>query len=574
MKKKIFSLVLASLVAVSAFAACTKEDENGKPNDEAIPTATATDAEGNDVFDEYLEFTMFSAMPGTEINDGNEIQELIAQRTGVKVKETWLTGQTAQEAVGSIIASGTLPDFIDGGDGMAQLYESDCLVPWDEYIEKYPNLKELYTDEEWNNFRQDDGKIYWANVFCNSYGEDKATGHNDEAFWIQVRVLEWAGYPKIETLDEYFNLLEEYYAVEENKTMPDGTPVIPYTALCDDWRYFCIENAPEFLDGYPNDGSVIVNVTDYDKPTIVDYNTTPTAHMYFQKLNEEYAKGIIDIDFATQTYDEYISKLSTGRVLGMCDQYWDFAYSIAGPYAQQGLDVLGCDYVPLGLVAEKGMTQQWHAYGDTLNNSSGCAVTTGCENPDAAFKFLSDILAQDIHDLRFWGVEGVDYLVADDGSFYRTEEMRANWKDDTYKANHCCTYSYMPQWLGTSHDGINAMQPQEQASEFYAGLAEPLAKCFEAYGAGGYPDMVGSDKDARPAKWYPMYSFSNAMTTDTEGGTAWEKMGRCKHEWLPKVVMASDFESEWAKYMEAYNECNPEAFLAEMQEELDRRIAM
>ena len=33
-----------------------------------------------------------------------------------------------------------------------------------------------------------------------AYGEDKTTTHNDEAFWVQARVLEWANYPKIQTL--------------------------------------------------------------------------------------------------------------------------------------------------------------------------------------------------------------------------------------------------------------------------------------------------------------------------------------------------------------------------------------
>ncbi|MCQ2534204.1 MAG: sugar ABC transporter substrate-binding protein [Clostridia bacterium] len=575
MKKKIISCVMASAMAMSAFAACsgTTEPEVLETAGPA-PTADATNAAGEEVFSEdaILDMTMFSAMPGNEINSGNDIQERIAELTGVRVKETWLTGQTAQEAVGSIIASGDLPDFIDGGDGMAQLYDAGLLVAWDPYIEEYPNLKELYSDAEWEMFRQDDGHIYWANVFCNSYGEPKATGHNDEAFWIQVRVLEWAGYPEIKTLDQYFDLIESY--VDANPTMENGTKNIGYTCLCDDWRYFCIENAGQFLAGYPNDGSVIVNLTDYDKPTIEDYNTTQITHDYLKKLNEVYNAGYMDIDFATQTYDEYIQKLSTGAVLGMCDQYWDFAYSIAGPYAEQGLDKMGCDYVPLGLVADGITEQQWHAYGDTLNNSSGCAVTTSCEDPAAAFQFLSRILDQEIHDLRFWGIQGEDYLVDDDGLFYRTEEMRANWKDETFKANHCCTYSYMPQWLGTSHDGINAMQPQEQASEYYAGLAEPFANCLKAYNAGGLPDMIGSVKGVEMGFWYPMYSYSNSMTTETAGGVAWERMGTTKHEWLPKVVMSTNFDADWASYMDAYAACKPEDFLAEMQEELDRRVEM
>ena len=56
----------------------------------------------------------------------------------------------------------------------------------------------------------DDGHIYWIQAFSNIYGEEKATTHNDEAFWIQTRVLEWAGYPEIKTMDQYFDLIESY----------------------------------------------------------------------------------------------------------------------------------------------------------------------------------------------------------------------------------------------------------------------------------------------------------------------------------------------------------------------------
>ena len=227
--KKIVALVLASMMAVSALAACNKT----VPTDtkETGDGSTATTSEGPK---EIVDFTMFAAMAGKEKDAGNEIMEIIAEKTGVRVKETWLTGQNAGEAIGSIIASGKLPDLIDGGDGCVTLYENGLLVAWDDYLEKYPNLKEMYTAEEWDKFRMDDGHIYWANVFGNSYDHNTATGHNGEAFWIQVRVLEWANYPKIETLDQYFDLLVRY--AEANPELPDGTPVIPYTCLCEDWK--------------------------------------------------------------------------------------------------------------------------------------------------------------------------------------------------------------------------------------------------------------------------------------------------------------------------------------------------
>ena len=557
-KRKIVSLLMAATMIVSFATGCGGSDKKPSGKVEGSETGGET---GGDV----KEFTAFFAVPGSEINDDNEIQQMIADKTGVKVKETWLTGQTQEEAIGTLIAGGEYPDFIEGGNGSIQLYEAGALVALDDYIEKYSNVKEFLTEQEWDSLRQDDGHIYWIPQFSNIYGEEKECTHNDEAFWIQTRVLKWAGYPEIRTMDEYFDLIESYN--EANPTMEDGTENIPYTILCDDWRYFCLENAPEFLDGYPNDGSVIV---DPDTQKIIDYNTTDTAVAYFKKLNEEYKKGIVDPESFTQTYDEYIAKLSSGRVLGMIDQWWDFAYNAYDAIKSAGLDAQGCSYIPLPITIDRSVTNQWHNSGGVVNVSSGLGVTVDCDDPDAAFKFINDLLGQEIHDLRFWGVEGTDYEVDENGEFYKTQDMRNEASDTAYKASHLCSYSYFPQWQGTSRDNINAMKPDGQPKEFYDGLSQDVKDCFDAYGVQTYVEMLGTSP--APGPWYPMYTFSSAMTTATEGGTAWTKMGEIKHQYLPKVVMADNFDSAWDEYMEAYEGCNPEAFLSEMQTELDRRI--
>ncbi|MDO5154520.1 MAG: sugar ABC transporter substrate-binding protein [Eubacteriales bacterium] len=565
-KKKLAAALLAAGMVVASVTGCGGGDTATTGGDESAKGST--DEKKDDAGSgEVTEFTMFISSPGSEINSDNEIANIIAEKTGVKVKETFLTGQTAEEAVGTYIASGDYTDYINGGDGMVKLYEAGALIPWDDYIDKYPNIKEFLTPEEWDMFRQDDGKIYWLNPFDNSYGEDKTTTHGGEAFWIQTRVLKWAGYPEIKTLDQYFDLLEKYN--EANPTMEDGaTTNIPYTILCEDWRYFCLENAPQFLDGYPNDGSCMV---DKETLTVMDYNTSDTAKKYFNKLNEEYKKGIVDPESFTQTYDEYIAKLSTGRVLGMVDQWWDFAYTINDILKTQGLDKQGCNYVPMGLVIDEGMENRWYTAGDTVNVSSGIGITVNCKDPDKAFKFIDDCLSQEIHDLRFWGVEGVDYLVDDEGLFYRTEDIRMQVADTDYKASHMCSYSNFPQYGGTSRDGKNAMTPAQQPTEFFDSLTDDLKECFEAYGCQTYIDFLNSDSE-RPGEWFPMWSFSNSFSTATPGGTAWTKIGEIKHEYLPKVCMADDFESAWTEYMGVYDSCNPQDYLGELQEELNRRV--
>lgn len=557
-RRKLISVLLAATMLAAMFAGCGSDAASTDAKENA-DGADSTEAGG------VKEFTAFFAVPGSEINDDNEIQQIIADKTGVKVKETWLTGQTAEEAVGMMITGGELPDFICGGSGQSQLYDADVLVALDDYLDDYPNIKNFFTQQQWDQLRQDDGHIYWIPQFSNIKGEEKVCTHNDEAFWIQARVLKWADYPEIRTMDQYFDLIERYN--EANPTMEDGTENIPYTILCDDWRYFCLENAPQFLDGYPNDGSCIV---DPETLTVIDYNTTDTAVKYFQKLNEEYQKGIVDPESFTQTYDEYIAKLSTGRVLGMIDQWLDFAYTAGDAIKQAGLDAQGCDYIPLPITIDESVKNQWHCSGGVLNVSDGLAITTSCEDVEAALQFVDDLLSQDIHNLRFWGVEGVDYNVDDNGEFYRTEEQRTRAVDTAYKASHTCTYSYFPQYSGTSDDGINANKPDGQANEFFDGLNDDVKEAFSAYGAETYVDMIGTNE--APGAWYPMWSYSNSFTTDTEGGMAWNKIGEIKHEYLPQVVMAKDFDAAWAEYMDAYNSCDPGAFIGELQTELDKRM--
>jgi putative aldouronate transport system substrate-binding protein len=594
--KKLFTVLLASSFVLSV-CSCTKSGSSGpghhknpdpskpqysetfasspfEPGVTETPNTPAPDSSS------ITDMTMYINMIGNERYGNNMIQELIAEKTGVRVYEVYLPATSQYEAVHTLIDSGDLPDFIDGSSYNIDLYYAGDLVPWDEYLEKYPNLKALYTDEEWENFRMDDGHIYWANVF-ERYKDKQYTEtiHNDQAFWIQVRVLEWANYPEIKTLDEYFTLLEAYS--EANPTMPDGTAVIPYSCISEDWRYFSLELPPMMLDGYPDNRCVSVDTSaGIDNPKVIDYNTTNTAYRYFKKLNEEYKKGIIDPDFGVQTYDEYVSKICSGRVLGLCDAYWDFAYSIIGSYDQQftaddgstySLSSIGCDYVPLGLTIDYGMTQRYHSYGSTIDYTSGIAVTTSCMDPDIAFRFMNDLLSQEIQDLRFWGVEGVDYLVDENGLYYRTDEMINNWNDYSYKAEHCCEYSYFPQWRGMNEDGKNRLMPAEQPSIFLKSVSDPVQKCFNTYGVNNYVEFLGSEV-VEPEPWFPLWTWSNYLGTDTHYGTVLYQIGETKHQWLPILVLTSDFDKSWEEYMAAYGKCDPQAFLDAAQIEVDARL--
>ena len=104
--RKLAAAALVTSMAVSMLAGC---GGSGKTGASSAAGSSAEAGEGG-----IREYTAFFAVPGDEINDDNEIQQKIAEITGARVKETWLTGQTAAEAVGTLIAGGEYPDLIDG----------------------------------------------------------------------------------------------------------------------------------------------------------------------------------------------------------------------------------------------------------------------------------------------------------------------------------------------------------------------------------------------------------------------------------------------------------------------------
>ncbi|WP_207738496.1 sugar ABC transporter substrate-binding protein [Clostridium sp. D46t1_190503_E9] len=531
--KKLLSLVLTSMVALSIFTGCSSKgsDENSNVNKDGIK-----------------EFSAFYATAGKEVPD-NRLKKAIAEKIGAKITETWLTGQTAKERIGVMIAGGEYPDFIDGGDGTQALVDAGALVALDEYIDKYPNIKNLWSESDWDKVRKEDGHIYYIPQFGNIKGKDMQTKHNDEAFWIQKAVLKWANYPTIKTVDEYFDLIEKYKAANPEI---NGQPTIGFEILSDDWRYFCLENPPLFLAGYPNDGKAAIDPKpgdgtsiDVNKITVKSYDTLPEAKKYFEKLNQMFNKGIIDPETFTSSYDQYVSKLSTGRVLGMVDQGWQFLTAEAS-LVQQGLDER--TYVPLGLTLDPNVTSNYRNR-SAINAGGGLGISVNCKDVEGALQAVNDLLSDEVMILRYWGEKDVDYKVGDDGLFYRTEEQRENNRNQDWVNENLCMYTYMPQFKGLLEDGKNSVIPSEQPKEFYDSLKPVDKEILDAYGFKKFTDFMPEPAE-KNQPWFPIYSFAGTLTAETPAGIAMQKMDEIKKQWLPKVVMSgtSDFESTWNEY--------------------------
>ena len=554
MKLKTVTASLLATLMLLTLPGCSKGTTTVTPAQNGQTSAQST---GNK---DYKVFTGMYAVRLREIDDDNEIQQLIADKTGVILKQSFIADQDdIDKTFSDMMISNRYPDFMCPDAYNCQLLiKEGAFIPIDNYWDDYPNVKSYLTEKEWDSMRAADGHIYYIPLFSSVRIKDSSPTHSGEAFWIQVQVLEWGGYPKLETPDDYFDLIERFIAA--NPTDKNGEPWIGYEIEANDAWFFALDNPPMFLDGYPNDGCCIV-----DEKTLEakDYNLSPTAKKWFSKLNEEYQKGIIDPECFLLNSDQYYQKIATGRVLGMVGQRWN--YSSATEELPEE-----CTYIPFGLTIDPSIPDRYREQ-TAFNGSAGVGISISCSDPDGAMKFLNDILDPEIQTLRFWGIEGVDYTVGEDGIFTQTEEQYRNWRDADYMRMHVCQYDYMPYWQGMLPDGINAYNSTNQANIYYAHLPEPVQKCFKAYGVETYNQMLSDPPPENPA-WYPMWSFSNSVTDETDYGKVMKQIDDAKHKYLPLLVMSEDFEKTWAEYNTEYGKINSKLYFDELTAEVRRRV--
>ena len=219
----------------------------------------------------------------------------------------------------------------------------------------------------------------------------------------------------------------------------------------------------------------------------------------------------------------------------------------------------------------EGIANQWHVTRSAeMDSSTGLSITVSCNDIDGALQFVSDLLEPEIIKLRFWGKEGDDYCVDENGLFYLTEEQEKRWMTSEEKRKHFCFYSYFPRVEGRLSDGINAFSLEYQTTEFYKNQPEDIQECFSAYGVTNYVDMIGNNE--APGAWYPMYSYTTSLSANSPAGQVRDRMDAVKHKWLPQVIMAEDFETAWEQYMKAYDSCNPEIYYQMLQLEVEKRV--
>ncbi|MCA0757294.1 ABC transporter substrate-binding protein [Paenibacillus sp. N4] len=486
----------------------------------------------------------------------NRIYKKIKDELGVTLKMEFLVGDL-QQKLGVMIAGGDYPDIITGD---TKLVGAKAVIPLEDLIEQHaPNLKKHY-EKSWNRMKDSsDGHIYWlpnTGVFT---GEVTATTHSGPAFWIQKEVLKEAGYPKLKTLDDYLKLIRDY-AVKHPEI--DGQPTIPFTTFASESKMFPLVNAPEHLAGYPNDGNVIV-----DNGVATVFSDKEISKRYYKELNTLYNEGLLDKEAFVQNYDQYLAKLSSGRVLGMFDQQWNFSKATEALVAQNKGNRT---YVGIPLVYDSNI-KDYYRDRSVANLNNGFGITKDAKDPVRIIKFLDTLITEDWQKLLNWGEKDIDYKVDENGLFYRTQEQREQQADPTWKlANKAEAFlAQAPKWEGTYSDG-NASSPGGQPGEFYEVLKPWDKEVLDAYGYKSWTEFF-SPAPENPV-YYPAWQIS--LLDGSPAAIANKQMNDASLKFLPKVIMSKQdqFESTWNEYVNAFKKINVKAYEDRINEQIQWRI--
>jgi len=531
-----------------------------------LPAALAEGAQ------EPVTLTVFIGDPGDQPTEDNKIYKLIEEEFGIKFEFEFLAGDL-DEKLGLMLANEDYPDLFCGSNSNDLIIQGGALINLLDYVspEKTPNIWAHIEPQKARLIEKDENGndvLYIIPNYGLVDGPQIVNEVNGPAFFIQKQVLAWAGYPQIKTLNEYFDLIEKFIAA--NPTDENGTPYTGFDILCEGWRHFCLINPVQHLMGRPNDGEVLVDVStnDFHTETFID---KPYAKAYYKKLNEEFHKGLISKDTFVMNYDQYIAALSSGTVLGMFDQTWDFGN------ATNALKTAGMDkntYVALGLVydpeyVDGKVIEEHYVNGSLPNVRRGFGISVNCKCPERIVAMWEQLLTEKWALLLNWGIEGEDYTV-ENGRLIMNKEQFANTQDATWRrANKAYSlWDHSPKrqgWIMEGELAGNAWEPGNQP-EMVLGLMNDYDKDFLShYGFSKFADFVNPPIELAP--------YGEAWQIDyTPVDVEHQDFLNIQDKRLPELIMCEpdQFDALWDAFVEeitpsatAFGDFMQQAILAE-----------
>lgn len=433
MKKmyKQLSLVLAVIMLITLLGACGSGTSN--TNATATPTqSTEATPEGSEAptaqpSQEPVEITVVNAAGGSPsfgtgdpVFDNNPIAKDIEQKLNIKLKWDILTGD-GKEQMGLKLASGDYPEMIIklAPDILTKMISEDMLLPLEDLIEKEgPDIKKAYGESTLNFLKSDDGHIY---SLTQSYGNIPAgIDPPGYGFGFQLRkdIYEALGSPKIETLDDVYNVLAQIKNDPKLSKTSDGQDVWPIGTFNRTWY-----NMIQALEAIGGSGTCKWVV---DNGEIKYWFKAPWALDVIKFYNRIYREGLLDPESFTIEPDAWQkNKVNTGRIASTIGSW----YMVADAWGQfKAANVPNAEnmwYMNFAVKVATGDTPQLVSVSSVGGGST--VITDKCKNPEAAMKLLNYFATPEGNFMVQNGPEGSQWEMKD-GKPALKPEFQKRWE--------------------------------------------------------------------------------------------------------------------------------------------------
>lgn len=509
---------------------------------------------GGSKSDEPITLTFFNADLNSDVSFDDPVAQEITKRTGIKLDIQHPVGGDEQ-AIPLMIASGEYPDMIFAKGDIGKLIEAGGVIKLDDLIEeKGDNLKKMYGDQ-FDRLRNslDDPSIYQVGT----YGVENAFWETSGTTSIQLDVLRELGYPEIRTLEDYEDALTEYIAKHPEI---DGQKTIGLSLLGSDWRWLItVGNPAGFSLGIPDDGQWAID----DETGEATYKfMIPEIKDYFKWLNHMNDIGLLDPESFTQTEDTYIAKLSSGRVLGIADQDWNYQD------ADKALKADGKEwktYAPLPVTLnENYKSQGLKDYG--FAGGWGISISSTSEHQEEAFEFLDWMASEEAQILVNWGIEGENYDVVD-GKRVLQDDDREKRKTDAKYAEKTGVGQYIypfPQWgNGAVDSNGNSITPDTQ-DDIIATYTDAENEVLSEYGMESWIDWFPSTEELGISNHGAAANYTIPNNSDLQ--IIQQKADDYTEQKITQAILGkpADFDKAWDEIQDKLIEMDIEKANAEM----------
>ncbi len=478
-------------------------------------------------------FTFYNA-DGSEDPWTDPVAQKITEATGVTLV-TEYPSDDSDNGIALMVATGEYPDIVFAKGDAYILIENDALIDLSDLIDEYgPHIKELYGDEYENlRYSEDDPSIY---QLCSDQVQDEILSTAGTA-QLQWAVLAANDYEIPTTLEEYTQMIKSY--MEAYPTIDDKA-TIGISISVSDWHWYTTLSDPAgyIANGTTDDGQWIVD-EDYN----VHYKHSADGQKeYFKWLNSMYWEGILDPDFATQTHEDYIAKIASGRVLGLLDADWDIA---SAESSLKAADMYERTYAGLPVTIDESVTCATLAT-QNLAVGWGIGITTACEDPVRAIQFIDWLCTEEAQILLNWGIEGVNYFYDEDGVRYRTEdeiersETDVNYQEQTGVGLHVYPF---PSYGNTAVDSTGNYYSVNSRDLIISEYNEQEKAALEAWGVTMLTDIFPQKEEFEEKNYSPLWAKLLPAEVETLeqqlDAVAWEGLIACI------VCPEDEFDETW-----------------------------